>query len=139
MDRNYTDEEVPKKMPWCDQSGKYPTNNRCDYDGLRPYLKKIQEKFGSKVKAWIPTEKQINATYKDGHLPQWVYDYLDGTINSIAGVNGYWTSTGKSNGQQYAWFVHKGGHVTNGMVGNQLGYEGYGLRPVITISKSELN
>ena len=48
---------------------------------------------------------------------------------------GYWTNTASSNESRYAWFVEFLGTLNSGLISVQENYI-YGVRPVITISKS---
>ena len=48
---------------------------------------------------------------------------------------GYWTSTPYAGGSSGAWRVNFSGHVSSSYVGNDTSY---GVRPVITISKSNV-
>jgi len=141
MDRNYTDEEVPIMMSWC-LSG---TNSGCNHDGLDPYIEKIQIKFGSKVIVGIPSYEQVTAigcSSSNESCPLWAYDYLDDSSgdypkpNPVEGVQGYWTSIAYPFETGRAWSVYFWGRV----LGTDVDWDSInGIRPMITISKSELS
>ena len=57
--------------------------------------------------------------------------------NSDLSTYGYWTASSRADNSNYAWSVYyNGGTLTNGYVG---GAHSYGVRPVITVAKSNLN
>ncbi len=65
----------------------------------------------------------------------WLYDNLNGTTNAVSGIYGYWTSTAVASTSNRAWRVYSTGNFLSYFVSYD---EGYGIRPVITISKSQL-
>ena len=131
MDRNYVDDTVPIKMKWC-VSG---NNNSCNHDNLDPYIEHIQGVFGNSVIVSLPSYDQIYkaAGYKETALPLWLYDNLYSDTNSSLPY-GYWTSTSYSIISTFAWYVIFDGYLASNIV-----YSDYGLRPVITISKSSMD
>ena len=91
----------------------------------------------------LPTAIQIatasRTTFDDSiinNLPTWLYDYLDGTTNSVSGIYGYWTSSSYTSNDRYAWGVY---YDISGTLENVNLLNSYGVRPVITISKSQLD
>ncbi len=70
-------------------------------------------------------------------LPTWLYDYLDGTTNAVSRVQGYWTSTPSRDVD--AWTVDGRGWLVSSNYGGVYYSSDYGIRPVITILKSNLS
>ena len=70
-------------------------------------------------------------------LPTWLYDYIK-TNASLP--ERYWTSTTYASNSKYhdyeAWFVHLNGGIARGSINSD---STIGVRPVITIPKSQLN
>ena len=69
----------------------------------------------------------------------WLFDYTIGCTDygcnvSDSSTYGYWTSTLYKDDTHYAWHVSRDGSLDYGRVTNA----GYGIRPVITISKSNI-
>ena len=69
----------------------------------------------------------------------WLFDYTYectsfGCNTSDSSTWGYWTSIPYKGNSAYAWRVNRGGHLYSTIVTNS----GYGVRPVITISKSNI-
>ena len=70
----------------------------------------------------------------------WLFDYTVGCTNygcnkADSNTYGYWTSTPNRDDSTYAWYVDN-----NGILGNcRMAYTGHGIRPVITISKSNIS
>ena len=88
----------------------------------------------NKIKVGFPSKNQIEKTYT-GSMPIWLYDYLDGgTPNTVSNLWGYWTSSPNTSGT--AWVVVYQGTLDTTSIGNDVVY---GIRPVITVSKSQLN
>ena len=70
----------------------------------------------------------------------WLFDYTYdctsyGCNKADSSTWGYWTSTRKIDGSAYAWRVIRLGNLLDDAVA----YSGYGVRPVITISKSNIS
>ena len=80
-----------------------------------------------KARISLPTEAQISAIYTNT-MPTWLYDNL-----SNSGIMGYWTSSPYSGDTIDAWYVDASGYLIYTSVSNS-----YGIRPVITISKSQI-
>ena len=133
MDRNYTDSNVPMTVRWC-KSG---STNDCTPNITR-YATYIQEAFDADeeyVTVSIPTKAQIEAAYTES-MPIWLYDYLSGTTHPVSNSYGYWTASINTDYSNYAWFVYCIGDLSSGDVDYSVDY---GVRPVITISKSLMN
>ena len=82
----------------------------------------------------LPTYDQIYkaAGNKTSGFPTWLYSYTKTPI-----AFGYWTSTIDTSSTTLAWYVAYVGAFDEDM---DVGYDSfYGVRPVITISKSQLN
>ena len=70
----------------------------------------------------------------------WLFDYTNGCESygcseEDSSNNGYWTSSPFSVDSYDAWYVYRGGNLYFGFVGNGLNY---GVRPVISVSKSQI-
>ena len=83
----------------------------------------------------LPTKVQIEGAYTDS-MPIWLYNYLSDTTNPTD-MGGYWTSTPHPapSYSSYAFAVISSGRVSSMHI---IFSTGYGIRPVITISKSNL-
>ena len=71
----------------------------------------------------------------------WLFDYtkdynLKGCNIEDSSVNGYWTSSPNISYSNRAWVVHRFGVLDSADVDNDTNF---GIRPVITINKSDLN
>ena len=69
----------------------------------------------------------------------WLFDYTyectDYGCNTLdSSTRGYWTSTSYKDNSTYAWLVFRFGNLSNDIVS----YAGFGVRPVITIAKSNI-
>ena len=90
----------------------------------------------------LPTASQIaiadGKNYADNPTleQEWLYDYLNGTTNSVSGVYGYWTSSLHAFDVSSARYVFYNGNLNSGSVSRS---GNFGIRPVITIPKSQLN
>ena len=78
-----------------------------------------------------------NASNKSKYA--WLFDYTYACTNYGCNTSdssnwGYWTSTPRKDDSTQAWHVYRGGSLGNNLVTNT----GYGVRPVITISKSNI-
>ena len=136
MDSNFTDDTVSKTLAWCiDGSSDNTTCKNITSKEEGTPLKHIQDIFGNKVTVNFPTKEQISGTYTES-MPTWLYDYLDGTVNSVSGVYGYWTTTPNSDYSSAAWHMHFAGSIRYCSTTTS---DFNGLRPVITILESQLN
>ena len=84
----------------------------------------------------------IGCSSSNESCPLWAYDYLDDSSgdypkpNPVEGVQGYWTSIAYSFETGRAWSVYFWGRV----LGTDVDWDSInGIRPMITISKSELS
>ena len=66
-------------------------------------------------------------------IKTWLKDYLRGATNNVSDVNGYWISSPKNSSVNSAWRV-----VYDEGINDHEVYVPYGIRPVITIPKSQL-
>ena len=78
-----------------------------------------------------------NASNKSKYA--WLFDYTDGCTSygcnkADSSTYGYWTSSPSKDNSAYAWRVDRSG----GLSSNYVTGTGYGIRPVITISKSNV-
>ena len=141
MDRNFTDEDdiVSKTLAWCTDDGR--NNTTCENINSKEQmpLTYIQNTFDIfDIDISFPTFDQVYkaAGNKNSELPMWLHDYLDGTPNSISGVYGYWTSSPNSDYTNSAVSVSYDGVIHTNSVNDS---SENGVRPVITLSKSQLN
>ena len=141
MDRNFTDEDdfVSETLAWCTDDGR--NNTTCENINSKEQmpLTYIQNIFGIfDIDISFPTFDQVYkaAGNKTSELPMWLYDYLDGTPNSISGVYGYWTSSPDNDYTSSAISVSHVGVIHTDSVSDS---SVNGVRPVITLSKSQLN
>ena len=119
-------------VAWC-KSG---NDNSCAADGALEYLKTSTTGWTKLTESQIslPSYDQIYkaAGNKDEHLPKWLY----GNLNSSSAPYTYWTSTPSASDSLNAWYVYCDGYLYKNNV--NLGSYG-GVRPVITVSKSNLS
>ena len=141
MDRNFTDEVVPSALAWCidDVANDTKCKNINSTEEGTP-LKHIQDTFGNNVEVSFPTYEQIIQANggTNSNLQTWLYDYLNRTTHPVSGVYAYWTASPNGATPYDARIVHNSGNVGNGNVVYQY-RDFYGVRPVITIPKTELN
>ena len=108
-------------------------------------MKIINQEVSSKSSYYFDGESK---TGKGTSKYAWLYDYTTycenygcnyKESNSFNGYNvsGYWTQTPVANTTSYAWFVNDYGWIGYGSSAKN--YSSYGIRPVITISKSIVN
>ena len=119
-------------VAWC-KSG---YDNSCAADGALEYLKTSTTSWTKLTESQIslPSYDQIYkaAGNKDENLPKWLY----GNLNSSSAPYTYWTSTSSASDSLNAWYVYCDGYLYKNNV--NLGSYG-GVRPVITVSKSNLS
>ena len=150
MNKNISD------SAWCDDKTNCKTNGQ--FDNAKGPLTANETltakttgwtKITDKTKITLPTAYQIaaasgkkidNAT-NISDLPEWLFDYLNGNYYTVHqdddfGTEAYWTSTPISNYGMKVWVVLSDGNSNAG--GFPIDYPYHGVRPVITISKSQL-
>ena len=119
-------------VAWC-KSGE---DNSCAADGALEYLKTSTTGWTKLTESQIslPSYDQIYkaAGNKTSGLPTWLY----GNLNSSSAPYGYWTSSPGASYSSDAWRVYSGGLLDTD---NVVYDSGYGVRPVITVSKSNLS
>ena len=119
-------------VAWC-KSG---NDNSCAADGALEYLKTSTTGWTKLTESQIslPSYDQIYkaAGNKTSELPTWLY----GNLNSSSAPSAYWTSTPYASYSNIAWFVACGGYLDGSGVGDA---NFNGVRPVITVSKSNLS
>ena len=127
-------------VAWC-KSGK---DNSCAADGALEYLKTSTTGWTKLTESQIslPTGQQIataagktfdaNSISNISGLPTWLY----GNLNSTSAPYAYWTSTSYASNSKSAWAVAFVGRLGDGTVGSS---GDHGVRPVITLSKTQLN
>ncbi len=149
MDRNFTDGDgtnntVSPTLTWCTDGSSDNTacKNITSKEEGTP-LKHIQDVFGDTVEVIIPTKIQIENSYTDT-MPEWLYGNLskyDSNMKEIEspfkGIWGYWTSSIHEQTLERAYGIRTTGIIDVNRVDQSGG--GYGIRPVITILKSQLD
>ena len=120
-------------VAWC-KSG---ANNSCAADRALEYLKTSTTGWTKLTESQIslPSYDQIYkaAGNKTSGLSTWLY----GNLNISSAPSAYWTSTPDASNSFGAWVVYSGGALTSdGYVDSDLDD---GVRPVITVSKSNLS
>ena len=128
-------------VAWC-KSG---NDNSCAADGALEYLKTSTTGWTKLTESQIslPTGQQIataggDSAWTDSHptgttLLTWLYGNLN---SSSSAPSAYWTSTPYASYSNIAWFVACGGYLDGSGVGDA---NFNGVRPVITVSKSNLS
>ena len=128
-------------VAWCKKSG---ANNSCAADGALEYLKTSTTGWTKLTESQIslPTGQQIataggdsawtNSTYTETTLSTW----LHGNLNASEAPSAYWTSTPRASHSSNAWIVDCDGTLS----GDSVAIDDFsGVRPVITVSKSNLS
>ena len=128
---------VGNLVSWC-------KGTTCEAAGAKEELSRATadwNRITDKSKITLPSASQIATAsgktfnYKNvSGLAKWLYDYTKGTTHPVSNVYGYWTSTPDQNYPSHSWFVHYQGSIFDTRFVN-IGVN-YGVRPVITISKS---
>ena len=152
MKENFTDSYVPTKFAWCTDGG--TDNTTCKNITLtgseapdgKDYLGHIKSIFNKEgVEVSFPSANQIatasgktfnGKNYVTG-LSTWLKDYLNNTTHPVSGLYGYWTITPNAADSRYAWYVYFNGNLDDVCIVSTSNY--FGVRPVITISKSLIN
>ena len=149
MKENFTDSYIPTTVSWCTDGGvdnttcKNINSTGSDAPDGKDYLGHIKSIFNKKgVEVNFPSADQIaTASGKtfDGtdvlsNLPTWLYDYLYNTTHPVSGLYGYWTITPNAGSYLSAWYVSYDGYLYPSDLVDDT--DSYGVRPVITISKS---
>ena len=120
-------------VDWC-KSG---ADNSCAADGALEYLKTSTTGWTKLTESQIslPSYDQLYkaAGNKTSGLSTWLYGNLN-VNNSVPYA--YWTSTPYASRSSNAWYVHSGGSLSDVSVD---GVDVIGVRPVITVSKSNLS
>ena len=118
-------------VAWC-KSGK---DNTCAADGVLEYLKNSTTSWTKLTESQIslPSYDQIYkaAGNKTSGLSTWLY----GNLNNSSAPYDYWTSTPFTYNSDYAWIVDYDGGLHTFYVDRD---GRSGVRPVITVSKSQL-
>ena len=95
----------------------------------------------------LPTANQIltasgkpfNGSETVSKLASWLYDYLEDTTKALSSIFGYWTSTPSTFYNYNAWNVMGEEWITCYYDARVSYSDGNGVRPVITVSKSNLS
>ena len=129
MKENYTDSYVPSKVAWCTDGER--NNKTCkninstgnDAPEGKDYLGHIKSIFNKDgVTVSFPTYDQVVGTYEEA-IPTW-----------LSGADGYWSATPSEDSTVAC-------NISSSFVTCNFGgvwSASYGLRPVITVPKSEL-
>ena len=139
MDRNFTDDTI-STIAWCIDGGSDNTtckNINSKEEGTP--LKHIQDTFGENVIVSFLTTNQLYRALPGG-TQTWIYGNLSPNEAPIA----YWTASPTANISSHADYVNYDGELYSMFVydSNEVGIiisKNFGVRPVITISKSNLN
>ena len=120
-------------LAWC-KSG---SDNSCAADGALEYLKTSTTGWTKLTESQIslPSYDQIYkaAGNKTSGLPTWLYGNLN---DNYSDPSAYWTSSPYASHSRHAWYVYYDGHLAY----NSVDLDGFsGVRPVITVSKSNLS
>ena len=93
------------------------------------------------VTPYLPTKEQLEHSYT-GSIPLWLYDYLTGATHSVSSTMGYWTASTENGNYTGAWRLILMDMAPYGINVNYnsgpVYATSFGIRPVITLSKSQL-
>ena len=139
MDRNFTD-DIVSTVAWCIDGGS--DNATCKNINSKEEgtpLKHIQDTFGANVVVSFPTSNQIFRALPGG-MQAWMHGNLSSDIAPVA----YWTASPTSNFSSRADYVNYDGELYSMLVydSDESGIivsKNFGVRPVITVLKSNLN
>lgn len=124
-------------VTWC----KSESNNSCAADGAKEYLKNSTIRWSKLTNSQIslPTAQQlVNVSEKEfdgSNNVSGLLTWLSRNLNPNSGIYGYWTSTPDAINSTFAFGVYYDGSLNHRYV---LSENSRGVRPVITISKSQL-
>ena len=132
MDKNIDN----SSMYWC-KSG-FSSTDTCNGDGVIEALKNKTNSWSntSILEINLPTYAQIKQA-NDGEttqLKEWLIGNLYNNPDNTSLPYGYWTSTGSTNIAWSGCWVNYGGNLGISSFNGNI----YGIRPIITVSKSEL-
>ena len=140
------DENLGDNVAWCDLNGDEYWDNICDANGAKAHLASQTSEWKKLFQTQITLPKgqdiadamgdtEWNSENKTGIVGP---DWMKTNLGSDSGLYAYWTSTPASPREEYfnyAWMVSYNGVLAWGEVENN---ESRGVRPVITISTTEL-
>ena len=153
MDKNYSDSYVPITTSWCtDGESDNTTCKNINATGSaapegKDYIGHITEVFDTLgITVSFPTASQIALADGKNYLnyPLLSQSWLYGNLNSSSVPYGYWTASPNDDYINIAWYVSYGGYLSGDFAHNDFDIDvnidtRYGVRPVITISKSLLD
>ena len=124
MNKNYTD-DVINTTNWCN-------SDNCSKNELNTYLEHLKTLWPNVFDVTLPTADEIALTSDIKNLKESDEIPLNSFLYENLNQSGYWTETFNSQGK--AWYVDSSGELKSSLTNNK-----YGIRPVITISKSLIN
>lgn len=131
------DQNIGNLVAWCKDTTLCKTNGNFDNTKgpitAKAYLASQTSDWGVTVS--LPTEEQIKGAYTES-MPTWLYDYLKDTPHPLSNLYGYWTASKYDGNPIRAWTVFYNGSMRGDDIQSEWGF---GVRPVITISKSRLD
>lgn len=117
---------------------------------VKDELEKNTSKWTNVIAVSLPSAQQIanaggdtewtDTVYTGKRMPPWLYDYTYGCIYDGCNIDdnsnyGYWTSTATSDYPDLAWYMTSLSYLYRSLVNDG---SRYGVRPVITVSISNL-